>query len=93
MANIITCTTRDGETIQYVDEIIGSGSMKDEHLVPGRGGQPCAEFLRRITAAGFTGDIAVEVNTRRGGGKNRDVDLAESLAFARTHCAVAEPHV
>ena len=52
-----------------------------------------AEFLRRITAAGFTGDIAVEVNTRRGGGKNRDVDLAESLAFARTHCAVAEPHV
>ncbi len=82
-----------GSRLAHVHLADGSGSMKDEHLVPGRGGQPCAEFLRRITAAGFTGDIAVEVNTRRGGGKNRDVDLAESLAFARTHCAVAEPHV
>ncbi len=34
MANIITCTTRDGETIQYVDEIIGSGSMKDVYFSP-----------------------------------------------------------
>lgn len=34
MANIITCTTRDGKTIQYVDEIIGSGSMKDVYFSP-----------------------------------------------------------
>ncbi len=26
MANIITCKTKDGKTIQYVDEVIGSGS-------------------------------------------------------------------
>ena len=27
-----------------------SGSNKDEHLVPGRGGQPCAEVLERLAA-------------------------------------------
>ncbi|RJL26872.1 helix-hairpin-helix domain-containing protein [Pectobacterium polaris] len=34
MANIISCTTRDGEPVQYVDEIIGSGSMKDVYFSP-----------------------------------------------------------
>ncbi|UAY92816.1 kinase [Pectobacterium polaris] len=34
MANIISCTTRDGELVQYVDEIIGSGSMKDVYFSP-----------------------------------------------------------
>ena len=28
----------------------GSGSTKDEHLVPGRGGQPCAEILESVGA-------------------------------------------
>lgn len=63
----------------------GSGSMKDEHLVPGRGTQPCAEFLRRLVPAGFRGDVAVEVNTRRGGGRTREEDLRQSLAMARHH--------
>ncbi|MBO0160358.1 hypothetical protein J0675_25825, partial [Vibrio parahaemolyticus] len=36
MANIITCTTQDGKTVQYVDEIIGSGSMKDVYFSPDR---------------------------------------------------------
>ena len=74
-----------GTRLAHVHLADGSGSMKDEHLVPGRGGQPCAQFLRRIAAAGYRGDIAVEVNTRRGGGKTREADLAESLAFAREH--------
>ncbi|BES86185.1 kinase [Pectobacterium araliae] len=34
MANIISCTTRDGELVQYVDEVIGSGSMKDVYFSP-----------------------------------------------------------
>ncbi|WP_224553911.1 helix-hairpin-helix domain-containing protein [Pectobacterium versatile] len=34
MTNIISCTTRDGEPVQYVDEIIGSGSMKDVYFSP-----------------------------------------------------------
>jgi len=34
MANIITCVTKDGETVQFVDEIIGSGGMKDVYFSP-----------------------------------------------------------
>lgn len=34
MANIINCTTQDGKPIQYVDEIIGSGTMKDVYFSP-----------------------------------------------------------
>ena len=34
MANIVTCKTKDGETVQYVDEVIGSGSMKDVYFSP-----------------------------------------------------------
>ncbi|MGX8842318.1 kinase, partial [Klebsiella quasipneumoniae] len=34
MANIITGKTKDGKTIQYVDEVIGSGSMKDVYFSP-----------------------------------------------------------
>ena len=31
-----------GDRLQHVHLADGSGSSKDEHLVPGRGGQPCA---------------------------------------------------
>ncbi|MGS3274259.1 helix-hairpin-helix domain-containing protein [Serratia marcescens] len=34
MANIVTCITKDGDTVQYVDEIIGSGTMKDVYFSP-----------------------------------------------------------
>ncbi|KNC09317.1 kinase [Klebsiella sp. RIT-PI-d] len=34
MATLVTCTTRGGKTVQYVDEIIGSGSMKDVYFSP-----------------------------------------------------------
>ena len=36
MAEIITCTTQSGKTVQYVNEIIGSGSMKDVYFSPDR---------------------------------------------------------
>lgn len=34
MAEIVTCQTFDGKTVQYVDEIIGSGAMKDVYFSP-----------------------------------------------------------
>lgn len=34
MANIIKCTTLDGRQIEFVDEIIGSGGMKDVYFSP-----------------------------------------------------------
>jgi sugar phosphate isomerase/epimerase len=68
----------------------GTGEARDEHLVPGRGSQPCAALLRSLSARGFTGSIALEVSTRRAASRaEREADLAESLAFARTQLAQA----
>ena len=64
-----------------------TGSARDEHLVPGRGGQPCAEVLEVLAGNGFRGHVVVEVATRRASEAQRELDLAESLAFARLHLA------
>ncbi|WP_182419994.1 helix-hairpin-helix domain-containing protein [Bartonella sp. HY038] len=34
MTNIVTCKTKDGKTIQYVDEVIGAGAMKNVYFSP-----------------------------------------------------------
>jgi sugar phosphate isomerase/epimerase len=66
----------------------GTRAGRDEHLVPGRGGQPCAELLASLPGRGFTGAVAVEVSTRRASSRAvREADLAEALEFARTHLA------
>ncbi|WP_168583273.1 sugar phosphate isomerase/epimerase family protein [Gephyromycinifex aptenodytis] len=77
-----------GARLSHVHLADGSGSIKDEHLVPGRGGQPCAEFCRRLGYDGYDGLIAVEVGTRRRTPQQRDEDLAESLELARTNFAL-----
>lgn len=63
----------------------GSGSSRDEHLVPGRGSQPCAEVLAGLGSSGFAGHVVIEISTRNIGPTQREIDLAESLAFARRH--------
>jgi len=66
-----------------------AGPIPDEHLVPGRGGQPCASFLHRLNATGYSGAVVVEVKTNRAPTEaDRLTDLVESLAFARKHLAV-----
>jgi sugar phosphate isomerase/epimerase len=67
----------------------GLGSMRDEHLVPGRGSQPCGEVLDRLVHNGFSGAVVVEVSTRRLSVEQREVALVESLAFSRLHLAAA----
>ena len=60
--------------------------LPDEHLVPGRGGQPCSELLQRLVSDGYGGMVVLEVSTRRVATRDeRQADLAESLAFARRH--------
>jgi len=67
---------------------VSNGPVPDEHLVPGRGRQPCAELLRGIAATGYRGMVVAEVNTRRAPTRDdRLADLTETLAFARTHLA------
>jgi sugar phosphate isomerase/epimerase len=62
--------------------------LPDEHLIPGRGGQPCAELLAILGSRGYGGMVVVEVNTRRAlNSEERRADLAEALEFTRRHLA------
>jgi sugar phosphate isomerase/epimerase len=75
-----------GNRLSHLHVGDGTGVAKDEHLVPGRGTQPCAEVLERVAARGFHGHVVVEVNTRRAVDRvEREADLAEALAFCRLH--------
>jgi sugar phosphate isomerase/epimerase len=77
-----------GERLAHVHLADGSGSNRDEHLVPGRGTQPCAELLEALARTAFDGAIVVEVNTRRSGTRaDREADLAEALAYTRLNLA------
>jgi len=79
-----------GDRLVHLHLADGSGSAKDEHLVPGRGSQPCGEVLGLLAERDWRGIVVVEVNTRKAGGRSdRERDLAESLAFARLHLAAA----
>jgi len=64
----------------------GTGSAKDEHLVPGRGTQRAADLLNLLAERDFAGHIVIEINTRRALSRSdRETDLAESLEFTRKH--------
>ncbi|MGL4744590.1 MAG: sugar phosphate isomerase/epimerase family protein [Dermatophilaceae bacterium] len=78
-----------GPRLSHLHLADGSGSSRDEHLVPGRGSQPCAEVLETLAAQGFSGHVVVEVASRRGTDVQRELDFAEALAFARLHLAAA----
>jgi sugar phosphate isomerase/epimerase len=75
-----------GERLTHLHIADGTGVAHDEHLVPGRGRQPCAQVLERLAGDGFHGHVIVEVNTRRALDRaERAADLAEALAFCRLH--------
>jgi sugar phosphate isomerase/epimerase len=87
----IAMAERLGDRLRHVHMTDGSGSAKDEHLVPGHGSQPCGEFLERLAGRGFTGHVVAEINTRKAGSpEDRESDLLEALAFSRLHFASAE---
>ena len=76
---------RMGSRLAHLHLADGSGSRRDEHLVPGRGTQPCAEVLSGLSTSGFRGAVIVEISTKTVSPDQRARDLAESLTFARTH--------
>ncbi|MEU9130185.1 sugar phosphate isomerase/epimerase [Kitasatospora sp. NPDC048540] len=79
---------RMGDRLAHVHLADGAGSGKDEHLIPGRGKQPCAALLEQLARTGFDGHVVLEVNTRRSASPaEREADLAEALAFTRLHLA------
>jgi sugar phosphate isomerase/epimerase len=82
-----------GSRLQHVHLADGTGipagPNPDEHLVPGRGGQPCAELLQYLARTGYDGVVVVEVKTSRAATQQeRIADLSESLAFARKNLAL-----
>ncbi|MFJ7188886.1 sugar phosphate isomerase/epimerase family protein [Streptomyces bacillaris] len=81
---------RMGDRLAHIHLADGRGSAKDEHLVPGRGDQPCAELLEQLARTSFDGHVVIEVNTRRAmSSAEREADLAEALAFTRLHLATS----
>ncbi len=79
---------RLGDRLRHIHLTDGTDSARDDHLVPGRGTQPVADLLEHLADSDFTGHIVVEINTRRCATReDREVDLVESLAFARLNFA------
>ncbi|HWM04745.1 MAG TPA: sugar phosphate isomerase/epimerase [Actinophytocola sp.] len=87
-ADALAMAKRMGANLTHLHLADGTGAPRDEHLVPGRGGQPCAQVCEWLATSGFAGQAVVEINTRRARGKaDRVEDLAEALLFARLNLA------
>ena len=88
-SDVLEMASQLGPRLAHVH--LGDGTkpgLPDEHLVPGRGTQPCAELLGKLRADDYRGVVVLEVNTHRAAdAAQRTADLAESLAFAREHLA------
>ena len=85
----VAMAQRLGDRLRHVHLTDGSGSAKDEHLVPGRGVMDAAGFLHHLGDTGFDGHIVLEINTRKAGTRvEREQDLRASLEFAREHFPV-----
>ena len=80
-----------GGRLAHVHMADGTGvPNRDEHLVPGRGAQPCGPVLEKLSADGYSGMVVLEVNTRRATTRDaRLADLSEALDFTRRHLAAA----
>jgi sugar phosphate isomerase/epimerase len=92
-SDALIMATEMGSRLAHVHLADGTGApggpVPDEHLVPGRGGQPCAELLGLLPLSRYPGAVVIEVKTNRAPTREERVaDLAESLAFARQHLAV-----
>ena len=80
-----------GDRLAHVHMADGTGvPNRDEHLVPGRGTQPCGPVLEKLGADGYSGMVVLEVNTRRATTREaRLADLSEALDFTRRHLGAA----
>jgi len=86
----VAMAERLGDRLRHVHMTDGSGSAKDEHLVPGHGVMPCGPFLELLAGRGFEGHVVLEINTRKAANREaREMDLLEALAFARLNFEAA----
>lgn len=82
----VEMAARMGERLAHVHVTDGSGSGRDEHLIPGRGNQNADKVLEWLAENGYAGHVVVEINTRKCDDReSRDAALLESLAFCRLY--------
>ena len=92
-SDVVEMADRMGPRLRHVHLTDGTGSAKDEHLVPGRGVMEAAAFLNHLAETRFDGHIVLEINTRKSASRDeRERDLVESLEFAREHFVVPSSH-
>ena len=73
-----------GNKLRHIHLADGTGQVRDEHLIPGRGTQPIPEFLSYLKSSGFDGALVIEVSTRSAtSAQERNNDLAEALEYTR----------
>ncbi len=83
-SDAVAMLERMGDRLAHVHLTDGSGRPRDEHLVPGRGRQPCAQICERLADTGYGGTVVIEVSTRRcRTHAERTEALHESLLFAQ----------
>jgi sugar phosphate isomerase/epimerase len=86
----VAMARRLGDRLRHIHMTDGTGSAKDEHLVPGRGTQPVVELLEHLAGVDFGGHVVLEINTRKAADRDaRELDLMEALAFTRLNFAAA----
>jgi sugar phosphate isomerase/epimerase len=91
-SDVVEMAQRMGDSLRHIHLTDGTGSAKDEHLVPGRGVMQAEDFLRHLARTEFAGHVVLEINTRRCADRaEREADLRESLEFARAHLGVTTP--
>ncbi|GAA4723706.1 sugar phosphate isomerase/epimerase [Isoptericola chiayiensis] len=77
-----------GDRLRHVHLADGTFNARDEHLVPGRGDMHCDKVLTELTRRGFTGDVVLEISTRKArDAHERHADLVAGLEFARAYTA------
>ncbi|MDQ4092779.1 MAG: sugar phosphate isomerase/epimerase [Actinomycetota bacterium] len=82
----VAMAQRMGPQLAHLHLADGSGASRDEHLLPGRGSQPCAEVCRTLVDREFTGIVVLEVSTRQARTRpQRRAALTEAMLFARMH--------
>jgi sugar phosphate isomerase/epimerase len=85
-SDAVAMLDRMGDRLAHVHLADGSGGPRDEHLVPGRGRQPCAQICERLADTGYGGAGVIEVSTRRcRTHSERTEALHASLLFAQLH--------
>ncbi|MDO5066061.1 MAG: sugar phosphate isomerase/epimerase family protein [Propionibacteriaceae bacterium] len=68
-----------GNRLAHVHLTDGSGSFKDEHLLPGEGDQEAWQVVQELSRQGYQGHIVHEVSTRRAASREERAEVLAGL--------------